>query len=72
VFAGGFGGVRLMTDLATEPLPMGEPPYAGVATSLDVILVVLAVACAVVGLVALRRFPSASLSSGALVRDPHS
>jgi hypothetical protein len=71
-FAGGVGGIRLMTTLAREPWPMGAPPYAGVATSLDAILVSLAVACAVVGLFALRRLPGASLSSGALVRDPRS
>jgi hypothetical protein len=69
-FAGGVGGVRLMTTLAREPWPMGAPPYAGVATSLDAILVSLGVACAVVGMYALRRLPGASLSSGALVRDP--
>jgi hypothetical protein len=67
-FAGGFGGVRLMTALAKGP-PIDQPPYAGVATSLDVISVSMAAACVVVGLVTLRRIPAASPLPGASLRD---
>jgi hypothetical protein len=58
-FAGVFGGLHLLTALATERSTLSGPPrYATVGTTLDAISVGLAAVCALVGLVARRRLPS--------------
>jgi hypothetical protein len=70
VFAGGFGGVRLMMALVRDPWRYGDRPFEGVLTSIDVISASLALVCAVVGLLALRRVSGAVSSSGDPISDP--
>ncbi len=59
-FAGGIGGVRLMTSVARDMRPLGWAGYPVVPAVLDTALIALALACGVVGLLAVRRMPDAS------------
>jgi hypothetical protein len=68
-FAGGIGGIRLMMSFAAGPWPSGPPVYTAVSHVLDAVLVSLALACTVVGLLALRRLPGRPRMSRALARD---